>query len=103
MATKNADGSIDCDGDAAVAATRATLDNALKSVDNLTELLTMLCRKEERHAVVCELLFTKDKSGNPGFRIYITADNDLDEVALAKEVLRGVEGALAHAARATNG
>jgi len=88
-ATVAADGSVNIDGDP-IAATRGDLKSALKSVDNLTALLTMMCKRDERRAVVVEGMFLNAAEGS-GVRIFITADNTLDETAIAAEVLRGFE------------
>lgn len=88
-ATVATDGSVNIDGDP-IAATRGDLKSALKSIDNLTALLTMMCKKDKRRAVVVEGVFLNVAEGG-GVRIYITADNTLDETALAVEVLGGME------------
>lgn len=83
------DGSVNIDGDP-IAATRGDLKSALKSIDNLTALLTMMCKKDKRRAVVVEGVFLNTSEGG-GIRIYITADNTLNETDIAVEVLRGME------------
>ena len=88
-ATVAADGSINIDGDP-IAATRGDLKSALKSIDNLTALLTMMCKEDKRRAVVVEGMFLNAAEGG-GVRIFITADNTLDETELAKVVLSGME------------
>jgi predicted pyridoxine 5'-phosphate oxidase superfamily flavin-nucleotide-binding protein len=88
-ATVTEDGSVNIDGDP-IAATRGDLKSALKSIDNLTALLTMMCKKDKRRAVVVEGMFLRKEEGG-GIRIFITADNTLDETELAKVVLSGME------------
>lgn len=88
-ATVAADGSINIDGDP-IAATRQDLKSALKSIDNLTALLTMMCKEDKRRAVVVEGMFLREEHG-AGVRIFITADNTLNETDLATTVLSGME------------
>jgi predicted pyridoxine 5'-phosphate oxidase superfamily flavin-nucleotide-binding protein len=88
-ATVVEDGSVNIDGDP-IAATRGDLKSALKSIDNLTALLTRMCTKSKRRAVVVEGMFFQKEEGG-GIRIFITADNTLDETDLAKAVLSGME------------
>lgn len=88
-ATVAADGSVNIDGDP-IAATRGDLKSALKSIDNLTALLTLLCKSDGQHAAGVEVMFLKNEEG-AGMQIYITASNTLDETALAKALLVGME------------
>jgi hypothetical protein len=77
------DGAVVVDEEAAKARTRDNLESALRSVDNLQELLTMMCTREKRVAFAANVGFER-----PGtISLYVTASDNLDEVTLAKALV----------------
>lgn len=77
-------GEVLVDHEAAQAASRSTLENALQSVDNLHTLLVQLCKEQGRVAAAVNVS-VKSTDGNVSF--FITASDNLDETALAKAVI----------------